>query len=104
MFYNLIISDLCRALRNSLNENLLASPIITNSSSLNDYQMKDNYNGDDDAYGRQSLDALASAALEASTHDNKLMSSGFNDGTMDVGKIELNDNIVSSFRSLSWNL
>ena len=83
-----------RALRNSLNENLLASPIITNSSSLNDYQIKDNYNGgDDDAYGRQSLDALASAALEASTHDNKLstMASGFND----VGKIELNDNIVS---------
>lgn len=61
--------------------------------------MKDNYNGDDDAYGRQSLDALASAALEASTHDNKLstMSSGFSDGTMDVGKIELNDNIVSIY-------
>lgn len=92
-----IVSCFSRALRNSLNENLLASPIITNSSSLNDYQMKDNYNGDDDAYGRQSLDALASAALEASTHDNKLstITSGFNDGTMDVGKIELNDNIVS---------
>lgn len=42
-----------KALRNSLNESLLASPIITNQS--------------DDAYGRQSLDALAAAALQAST-------------------------------------
>lgn len=47
-----------RALRNSLNESLLASPIITNSSN--------DFNGD---YGRQSLDALAAAAIQASTNN-----------------------------------
>lgn len=48
-----------RALRNSLNENLLASPIISNSSH--------DFNGSADVnYGRQSLDALAAAALQAS--------------------------------------
>jgi hypothetical protein len=42
-----------KALRNSLNESLLASPIINNQN--------------DDIYGRQSLDALAAAALQASS-------------------------------------
>jgi hypothetical protein len=57
IFNNSIISS--RALRNSLNENLLASPIISNSSN--------DFNGSQsDTYGRQSLDALAAAAMQAS--------------------------------------
>ncbi|KAG5668939.1 hypothetical protein PVAND_016845 [Polypedilum vanderplanki] len=48
-----------KALRNSLNENLLASPIISNSSN--------DFNGSIESYGRQhSLDALAAAAMQAS--------------------------------------
>ncbi len=50
-----------RALRNSLNENLLASPIISNSSN--------DFNGSSENYGRShSLDALAAAALQASNN------------------------------------
>lgn len=50
-----------RALRNSLNESLLASPIINSSG---------DFNGD--TYGRESLDALAAAALQASTNNRKV--------------------------------
>lgn len=55
---SIFLSPYFRALRNSLNENLLASPIISHSST--------DYNGATDSYGRQSLDALAAAALQAS--------------------------------------
>lgn len=45
-----------------MNESLLASPIITNSST--------DFNGD--SYGRESLDALAAAAMQASTNNRKV--------------------------------
>lgn len=85
-----------RALRNSLNESLLASPIITNSSN--------DFNGD--SYGRQSLDALAAAALQASTN-NKVANlvSSLGDAN---GKLKEDDGekwmVVGVFKTLTQNV
>lgn len=86
-----------RALRNSLNENLLASPIISNSSN--------DFNGSTDSYGRQSLDALASAALQASNSKTVANLSQIND-------LKLKDNtddgekwmVVGIFKTLTQNV
>lgn len=88
--------NLFRALRNSLNESLLASPIITNSSN--------DFNGD--SYGRQSLDALAAAALQASTN-NKVANlvSSLGDAN---GKLKEDDGekwmVVGVFKTLTQNV
>lgn len=86
-----------RALRN-LPDSLLASPIITNSSN--------DFNGE--SYGRQSLDALAAAALQASTNNKvaNLVSSlsdtngKLKDGTDDADKWMT----VGIFKSLTQNV
>lgn len=95
----LIISPfISRALRNSLNESLLASPIITNSSN--------EFNGD--SYGRQSLDALAAAALQASTN-NKVANLVSSLGDANGGKMKDGDDadkwmVVGIFKTLTQNV
>lgn len=87
-----------RALRN-LPDSLLASPIITNSSN--------DFNGDS-AYGRQSLDALAAAALQASTNNkiaNLVSSLGDVDGKL-KGEVDDADKwmTVGIFKTLTQNV
>lgn len=103
--FNFIFS--LRALRNSLNESLLASPIITNSSN--------DFNGD--SYGRQSLDALAAAALQASTNNkvanlvsslsdaNGKLKDGTDDGDkwMTVGIFKTLTQNVTNYVDYQWD-
>lgn len=89
--------SISRALRNSLNESLLASPIITNSSN--------EFNGD--SYGRQSLDALAAAALQASTNNkvaNLVSSLGDSNGKMKDGDDADKWMVVGIFKTLTQNV
>lgn len=88
---------LFRALRDSLNENLLASPIINSSH---------DFNGD--SYGRQSLDALAAAALQASTNNNKIANlvSSLSDanGKLKDGNDDDKWMVVGIFKTLTQNV
>lgn len=92
---NFVLSS--RALRNSLNESLLASP-ITNTGN--------DFNGD--GYGRQSLDALAAAALQASNSSKvaNLVSSlvGANGKVLKEGDDADKWMVVGIFKTLSQNV
>lgn len=88
-----------RALRNSLNESLLASPIITNSSG--------DFNGD--SYGRESLDALAAAALQASTNNRKVANLASSLGDANGKMKDATDDadkwmVVGVFKTLTQNV
>lgn len=83
-----------RALRNSLNENLLASPIITNSN--NEFNGKSN-----ESYGRQSLDALAAAALQASISKTSIDDC---DKWMTVGVFKTLTHNVVDYVDLDWQV
>lgn len=86
-----------RALRNSLNESLLASPIT---------HTPNDFNGD--SYGRQSLDALAAAALQASNSSKvaNLSSSlaGPNGKALKDGDDADKWMVVGIFKTLSQNV
>lgn len=83
-----------KALRNSLNQNLLASPIIGND-----------FNG-----GDSSLDALAAAALEASSKNSVNLSASLsNEANGGVCKLEKTDEnekwmLVGVFKTLTQNV
>jgi hypothetical protein len=84
-----------KALRNSLNQNLLASPIIGNSSN--------DFNGD------SSLDALAAAALEASSKNSINLATSLNDsngGSISLKQSDDNDRwmLVGVFKTLTHNV
>lgn len=84
-----------KALRNSLNQNLLASPIIGNTSN--------DFNGD------SSLDALAAAALEASSKNSVNLATTLNEANGGVCKLEKSDEnekwmLVGVFKTLTQNV
>lgn len=91
------MKSISRALRNSLNESLLASPIINNSSM--------DFNGD---YGRQSLDALAAAAIQASTNNkvaNLVSSLSDANGSLKEGADDADKwMVVGVFKTLTQNV
>lgn len=84
-----------KALRNSLNQNLLASPIIGND-----------FNG---GAGDSSLEALAAAALEASSKNSVNLAATLSEANGGVCKVEKSDEnekwmLVGVFKTLTQNV